>query len=160
MIRACPISHQTLDERAARLCALLVLVPLGLALVTGSPWPALLLAVDFGLRGFGARRLSPLAQLARRLTERLRLRPRPTNAGPKAFAAKLGMGFSLAVTVSLLLGSATMALAWAAPFAACALLEGAVGFCVGCRLYPGWQLVRSRAGGGAPITRRAPAPPQ
>lgn len=160
MSPSCPITNETIDEHAARLCALLVLAPLGLALVTGSPWPALLLAVDFGLRGFGSRRWSPLARLARRLADGLRLARRPTNAGPKAFAAKLGTGFSVAVTLALLFDNTLFALAWAVPFAACALLEGSLGFCVGCRVFSSWQRLRSRVSDEAAVTPPAPAQPR
>lgn len=135
MNEACPITNDTVDERCARLCALIVLLPLGLALLLASPWPALFLGVDFGLRGFGGRRFSPVARLARGLAAVAGWIPRPTNGGPKAFAAKLGFGFSLAVTASLLLGKTMAGLIVGVPFALCAILEGVFGYCVGCRVY-------------------------
>jgi len=135
MSRACPIVNASVDERGARLCALIVLFPLGVSLALGSPWPALFLAGDFALRGFGGRRLSPLARLSRTLVTSLGLSPRPTNAGPKAFAAKLGFGFSLTVALAFLVGNNTLAISAGAPFGLCAVLEGAFGFCVGCRMY-------------------------
>jgi hypothetical protein len=144
MSPACPITHETLDDRAVRLCALLVLAPLGLALAFRSPWPALFLAVDFGLRGFGLRRWSPLAFLARRSAAALGLSRHPTNAAPKAFAAKLGFAFSLALMSALLVDNQPAALVTGLPFAMCAVLEGGLGFCVGCRIYQlgqwlGWR---------------------
>ena len=63
MSKACPIVNENVDERGARLCALIVLLPLGGSLALASPWPALFLAVDFALRGFGGRRFSPVARL-------------------------------------------------------------------------------------------------
>lgn len=142
MSPACPISHETVDERAARLCAILVLVIVGLSLALRSPWPASLLALDFGLRGFGARRLSPLGRLSRGLVAAMGRRPKPVNAGPKAFAAKLGVGFSLAVTLAMLFGRVPLAWAAGVPFGLCALLEGAFGLCVGCHIYQVWQRLR------------------
>jgi hypothetical protein len=135
MNNACPITTEAVDERVARLCALIVLVPLGLALLFPSPWPALFLAFDFGLRGFGRRRWSPVARLARWLVAVAGRAPRPTNGGPKAFAAKLGFGFSLAVAASFLLGNTTAGLVTGVPFAVCAILEGAFGYCLGCQIY-------------------------
>jgi hypothetical protein len=146
MQSACPVVKETVDERVARLCALLALLPLGLSLFFASPWPALLLAVDFGLRGFAARRASPVARLAQAIVAMLGWEPRRVNAGPKAFAAKLGCGFSLAVGLALLFGESRLGVAVAVPFAACAILEGALGYCVGCRIYQLWQ--RLRPGGG------------
>ena len=142
MSPACPITKETVDERAARLCAIIVLVPLGLSLTLPSPWPALFLVADFGLRGFGGRRLSPVARFSQFLISAMGLSPRPTNAGPKAFAAKLGFGFSLAVTLALLLGHTPLAWAAGVPFGLCAWLEGSFGFCVGCRIYQVWQRLR------------------
>ena len=139
MSPACPISNETVDERTARVCALLVLIPLGLSLALLSPWPAVFLAADFGLRGFGGRRWSPVARVARSLPAVLGLAPKPTNAGPKAFAAKLGFAFSLAVALAFLLGHHSLGWVLGVPFALCALLESTLGFCVGCRIYQVWQ---------------------
>jgi hypothetical protein len=146
MQRACPVAKETVDERSARLCALLALLPLGLSLILASPWPTLLLAVDFALRGFGARWASPVARVAQAIAAMLGWEPRRVNAGPKAFAAKLGCGFSLAVGLALLFGEGHLGGALAVPFAACAILEGALGYCVGCRIYSLWR--RLRPGGG------------
>ena len=135
MTLACPVNKETVDDRVARLCALVILVPLGLSLTLQSAWPACFLAVDFGLRGFGARRWSPVARLSRALAALLGSAPKPTNAGPKAFAAKLGLLFSVAVALALMLGWESLAWIAGAPFALCALLEGGLGFCVGCHIY-------------------------
>jgi hypothetical protein len=144
MRNACPISNETVDERTARLGALVGLALLGLSLTFASPWPVLLLAADYGLRGFGARSFSPVSSFAQWLRERLGIAPKTVNAGPKAFAAKLGFGFSLTVATALLLGHDAVALAAGLPFAACALLEGAAGFCVGCHMYQTWHRLFAR----------------
>jgi hypothetical protein len=141
MRAACPISNETLDERAARLCALLVLFPLGMALYFASPWPALMLVGDFGLRGFGGRRASPFARLARAVVVLLGLSPRPINAAPKVFAARLGFAFATLLGLSYLAGADTLGVLVGVPFALCASLEAVFGFCVGCRLYRLWQRV-------------------
>jgi hypothetical protein len=154
MTPACPITRETVDDRAARLCALIALLPLGWSLALRSPWPALGLAVDFGLRGFGRRRFSPVSWLSRWLASRLGLSPRPTNGGPKAFAAKLGFGFSLVLTVAFLFGRIGVGVAAGLPFALCALLEGAFGYCVGCRIY---QLSHRLLAHGASRAPQAPA---
>jgi xanthosine utilization system XapX-like protein len=144
MPTTCPISNETVDERSARLCAFVVLIPLGLSLALASAWPALFLAVDFGLRGFGGRRWSPVARLARALTAQLGLSPRPTNGAPKAFAARLGFAFSVLVALAFLLGANTLGVVAGAPFALCAVMEGVFGFCVGCRIYQLWHRLLSR----------------
>jgi hypothetical protein len=142
MSPACPINNKTVDERGARLCALLVLLPLGLSLCLASPWPALFLAADFGMRGLGVRRWSPVARVAQALVAVLRLAPRPIDAGPKAFAAKLGLAFSLALVLAFSLGRESLGLVVGVPFALCALLEGLFGLCVGCRVHQLLQRLR------------------
>jgi hypothetical protein len=104
----------------------------------------LFLATDFALRGFGGRRWSPVARLSRSLLAILRLAPRRTNAGPKAFAAKLGFGFSVVVALAFFFGQETLGVAAGVPFALCAILEGTLGFCVGCRMYQVSQRVKPR----------------
>jgi hypothetical protein len=145
MRSACPISNDTVDERAARVSALCGLVLIGFSLALASPWPVLFLAADFGLRGFGARSLSPVAKLSRWTCKRLGIAASPVNAGPKAFAAKLGFAFSLTMATAFLAGRGSMALVAGVPFALCALLESAVGFCVGCWAYQAWQRLTTRA---------------
>lgn len=144
MRSACPISNDTVDERVARVSALCALLLIGVSLAFASPWPVLFLAADFALRGFGARSLSPVAKLSRWTCKRLGIAAKPVNAGPKAFAAKLGFAFSLTMATALLAGHGSIALAAGVPFALCALLESAVGFCVGCWVYQVWQRLTAR----------------
>ncbi len=134
-----------MDDGAARIAALAVLVLASLAAWRGLGWLALALAADFGLRAAGWPDLSPVARaagLARRLAG---LAPRPVNAGPKRFAASVGCLFSLGTALALLAGARALGLGLAAVLAVCAGLEAAFGFCLACRLHP-W-LIRAYPGG-------------
>jgi hypothetical protein len=154
----CPITTRQVDEKAARLVALSVvlLVPAALALggVAGAALLAALLA-DFAVRGVGVPRWSPLAGGAGRLLRALAARPAPTNAGPKMFAARLGAAATAATLGALLLGAPGAAWALGGALASLAALEAAAGFCVGCRLYTLLLPVVTRRGsvGGAAGSR-------
>lgn len=135
MTRACPVNPHVIDERTARLTALFILVLLVLALWSRSPWIALLMAIDFGLRGFGLGRSSPLARLASSLRSAVGASPELVNAGPKQFAAKIGLTFSLVMAATQTAGLGTSATVVGGALGACAALEGFFGLCVGCYIY-------------------------
>ena len=135
MTKACPIDTDVIDERVVRTTALLILPLLFLALWQHSPWIALLVAADFGLRGGGLRRLSPLARLARIIVSVAGGTVVMVNTGPKRFAAKIGFVFSVLVAATLAAHLVTPAWIVGGALGACAALEGFLGLCVGCRIY-------------------------
>jgi hypothetical protein len=135
MTDSCPILPALADETATRLGAGLTLALVLGALALGRPWLPLLLAADFALRSRGWTAASPVALAAQGLRTLLGLRPRPVNAGPKRFAARIGAGFALAMGLALALHAPGLALGLGLALALCAALEGFLGFCVGCKVY-------------------------
>ena len=138
MFQACPISGDSRNERVARIVAALVVGIVVAAALLGAPWAwviLLLLAVDFAVRGFGSPRRSPLATLARGLAHALRLSPKPVDAAPKKFAARIGVFFSALSGLLFVAGIPAAALLVAAILVLCATLEAGLGYCVGCELY-------------------------
>lgn len=131
----CPISAATIDQRCAQGTALLVML-LSLAGSATALFPVtLFLSCDFLCRGFGKPRNSLLALVARQLVRAARIPPRPVNAGPKVFAAKIGFLFCLLILTAEIFSfhDAGLFLAWM--LALCAALEGFFSVCVGCYLY-------------------------
>ena len=135
MTETCPILPETVDERAARIGAGLALLVTAGAIVTGAAWVAFLLALDFALRSRGLVAFSPIAQGAKALRRFAGLAPLPTNAGPKRFAALVGVLFAGGIGVALRLHHPRTALAVAGILALCAALEAFLGYCVGCKVY-------------------------
>ena len=133
-MKACPVSLELIDERCVRTNSFLVLSTALLFVFTGHPAWALLLAGDFALKVFSPR-YSPFTLLARKTLACFRVAPSPVDAGPKRFAARLGLAMTLAVSLAVLGGEPVIARVLAAFLAAFATLEGAFGFCVGCLLY-------------------------
>jgi hypothetical protein len=147
---SCPIIGYNVDEIAARWIAGAVIVITGLAYLFPG-WPSVVLlsflAADFATRAFSRPQWSPVGMLVRKLLQTLNIAPQMVNAGPKRFAARVGLGFALALLVCALLTWNLAFLVIAGMLLFCALLECALGFCVGCQMYTFWYAVRQRFSG-------------
>ena len=135
MTESCPISPEVVDEHATRIGAGLTILVVLAAIWLGRYWIPLALAVDFFLRSRGWSDLSPIAQVAKTVRKAVGLKPRPTNAGPKRFAALIGVIFSLGISAALRFHHPRLALVLAAILIVCAALEAFLGFCLGCKVY-------------------------
>lgn len=132
----CPISFKKIDENVARLNGLFTVLLLVIFLLTSSIVPVLLLLVDFLARGFERPQWSLLARLSKFILLTFKVKPLLINAGPKIFAARIGLLFSLLITLSVLFGLDITAIIFTAVFGVCAFLEAAFNYCVACKLYP------------------------
>ena len=132
----CPISFKKIDEHAARLNGFFTVGLLVVFFLTGSLVPVIFLVADFLARGFEQPKWSLLARLSKQILAFTKVKPKPVNAGPKLFAARVGLLFSVMVLGTALAGWSTAATVIALVFGICAFLEAAVGFCVACKLYP------------------------
>jgi hypothetical protein len=138
MNASCPISRETVDESVVRTVAAVVVVIAIVALLNTPGVSAALLgllAIDFGIRGLIAGAPSPVLAFARMLARTTRFTPRPVDAAPKRFAARVGMVFAVASAGLYLIGATTAGFAVAVILLGCAALESALGFCVGCKVY-------------------------
>jgi len=135
MTETCPISPEVVDDQATRIGAALTILIVIAGLWQGRFWIPLLLAVDFGLRSRGWSSFSPIAQASKALRKATGLQPRPINAGPKRFAALIGVLFSLGIAIAQSLHHPTVALALGSVLIFCAALEAFLGFCLGCKVY-------------------------
>ena len=144
---SCPVAGYKIDERAARAVAGFVVAATLLAEACG-PWTArglfAFLALDFGLRAFSLPRFSPLGRLASLILRALKVAPRSVDAGPKRFAARVGLLFSLSLLLTAGQAPRGLHLGIAGVLLLCAVLESAVGFCVGCALWTAWYVLLDR----------------
>lgn len=120
---------------AVRVVALLTTLISLLALGVRSAWLPALLAADFLLRGFGKPRLSPLAAVARSVQRFTPFADTPIFFAPKRFAARIGALLSGGAALLWFLGLGTAGGALLGMLAFFAFLEGAFGYCVGCKIY-------------------------
>ncbi|UFS62729.1 DUF4395 domain-containing protein [Sulfurimonas sp. HSL-3221] len=135
MAAACPVALIKIDENLVRLQAFLVVIAVAAFLWSGSFWLLALLVYDFAIRVLGAPKGSPFFLTSRAVVKRLPVSAKPVDAGPKKFAAKIGLVFVITALL-LAVGGYVEAATWLMTVMALfALLEAACGFCVGCKLY-------------------------
>ena len=140
----CPFSPQTINEKVARMTAFLTVLLLLAGLFSMLHWIALILCVDFFIRGFTTWPISPLRRAARAQTKILRLKPKMINAGPKIFAAKIGFIFTAIITALSFAGLTTAARIFTEILILFAGLEAFAGICVGCHVYSFVQTVKRK----------------
>ena len=135
-IAFCPISDKKIDDHVARLNGAFTFLLLVAFLFLGNILPILFLLVDFAFRSFNLSQYSALAILSRNILKPLSIKPELINAGPKIFAARIGLFFNVAIVLSFLVGLNNFAYVFTGIFGACAFLESAFGLCVACQIYP------------------------
>ena len=132
----CPISNQKINETVARLNGLFTVLFLIAFALTSNLFIISSLLVDFLLRSTNNSKYSVFTIVSKSLVKRFALSERFINAGPKVFAARIGLVFSVSILVSGLFGFDATAYALTAVFGVCAFLESAFGFCIACEIYP------------------------
>ncbi len=131
--QSCPVSHQLIDENVVRLTAFFTVASLLVGWFFPLAWFFLLL--DFVLR-IKATHLSPLARISRYLMHKVfKFKPKTIDAKPKQFAAKIGLVFSLALTISIVLQLPYLGQLVLVLFLTAASLEAFLNFCLGCLVY-------------------------
>lgn len=132
-----------IDVRGPRFGAWITTVVLAVVLVTGW-WPLLAAqAVVFAVGTVGGMRVSPYGLLFRRLVApRLGPVTEREDPTPPRFAQGVGLGFAVVGVVGYTTGITTLGLVATALALVAALLNAAVGFCLGCEMY----LLLRRAG--------------
>ncbi|HEY2374137.1 MAG TPA: DUF4395 domain-containing protein [Gaiellaceae bacterium] len=125
------------NETSARIVAGSVAVLCVLTIAFQQGWLIPVLAYGFIARALTGPTLSPLGLLATRVvTPRLHVAHRYAPGPAKRFAQAIGAVFTVVATVLWFgFGEHTAALALVAVIAVFASLEGAVGLCVGCRVF-------------------------
>jgi hypothetical protein len=125
------------NEVAARVVAGGVVILCAAAIGFGQPWLLIPLAYGFWARVLTGPTLSPLGQLATRVVApRLSPSPRLVAGPPKRFAQAIGVVFSSAALILWFgVGSPTATWVVVGLLGVAALLESALGLCLGCRVF-------------------------
>jgi Domain of unknown function (DUF4395) len=124
------------NEKAARVVALGVVLMSVCAIAFQEQWLLIPLAYGFWARVLAGPRLSPLGQLATRVVAPRLGEPRFVAGPPKRFAQAMGVFFSSAALISWF-GFSWDVATWVlvGMLAGAAFLEGAFGYCVGCKIF-------------------------
>src|SRR3954465_13976487 len=124
------------DVRAPRFAAWVTSAVLTVALLTGAGWLVAAQAVVFAVGGFAGMRRAPYGLLFRvlvapRLGPAHEREPEP----PLRFAQRVGFFFAVIGAVGYLLGAPVVGAVATAFALVAALLNAAVGFCLGCEVH-------------------------
>ena len=132
----CPISDKKINERVARINGAFTVLLLILFGFTGQWFIPAFLAVDFFMRSGNLSRFSPVGYSSRNIVKLLSLEELLINAGPKIFAARIGLVISSVILVASVTGMNLTASAFAAVLGIFSFMEAAFGICVACKIYP------------------------
>lgn len=124
------------DPRGPRFAAVLTVLVLAVAIITGNAWILLAQTVVFAVGAAAGIRHAPYGLLFRYLI-RPRLGPPAEleEAGPPRFAQAVGTVFALAGTVGFLTGVSALGYVAAGFAFVAAFLNAAFGICLGCQMY-------------------------
>lgn len=132
----CPISSRKIDERVARLNGLFTFLLIVSFISTGLWYIPAFLTFDFLMRSTKLSKMSPMGFVSRGIVKLLSSKKKLVNAGPKTFAARIGLIVSSAILVFTLIGFNISALILASVLALFSFLETAFEYCVACKVYP------------------------
>ncbi len=132
----CPVSNDTINENLVRFNGGFTFLTIVVFWFTQSIIPVAFLLADFTLRATGNEKYSPIALMSRTVLSLLPLHEKAINAGPKLFAARLGVFFTLLITTFLLTGFTQTALVISVFLGFFSFLELIFNFCVACEIYP------------------------
>jgi hypothetical protein len=125
-----------IDVRGPRFGAWITTVVLAVVLLTGSGWLLAVQAGVFAVGAFAGLRHAPYGLLFRTLVApRLGPATETEDEAPPRFAQLVGFGFALVGTVGYLAGAPLVGAVATGLALVAALLNAAVGFCLGCELY-------------------------
>jgi len=136
MSLVCPISENYIDENIARLNASITLLIVLTFLFTPVKWIIFLILVDFILRRIINGKFSYVSRISRFTTGILGFKKVSINAGPKLFAANVGLSLSFLIALFYYTGLVNVSYALGGILAFFTLLESFFNICAACLLYP------------------------
>ena len=136
MVKICPVSFRNINQNVSRLNALFTFLFVVGYILSGSIWFVVALIVDFILRLTLEGRINPVIRINVFFLDLLRLPKVMINAGPKIFAARIGLTLA-AIGLSLfLVGFNQASYVVLEVLGLFSFLEFAFGLCVACKIYP------------------------
>lgn len=140
--QACPISRELVNEIVAKIISGEVFFFSILSIFWFQWYVPFLLVFDFFLRGFLGKP-SPLKFLAIGFHKILRKKGKMVNAGPKKFAMQIGFWVSVLMTFFAFFDFVLAFQITSTLLALASGLELFFDFCLGCKMFPYWQILKS-----------------
>jgi hypothetical protein len=132
----CPVSEKKVNERVARVNAAFTVLLVILFLGTQNILFIVFLALDFLFRATTYARFSLVAISSRNIVRYLPVKELMINAGPKIFAARIGLVLSILILLAFIFRLNLLAFSISGLLGLFSFLESALGLCVACEIYP------------------------
>lgn len=134
--QSCPINFKKVDQNIIRMQAGIISISAIAYLLTQEQLLLNFLLYDFFVRIIGYKKFSVVAIIANFVAKKLSFTKDVVDAGPKQFAAQIGLIFVFVANLFYYLNFAELSFYTIAILVFCALLEACFGICVGCKVYP------------------------
>jgi len=135
MAQQCPLLFRQVDATVTRINTLFVMIGIIGFLFSQNFIILALLIIDFMLRLYGYKHLSPIQNSSLYIQKRFNLSSKMEDAGAKRLAAFFGVGFIIAIAITSWLGFLFIVNVIAALYLICATLDLFFGFCIACKIY-------------------------
>jgi hypothetical protein len=132
----CPISDKLINERVARFNAAFSVVLIVVFGLTQSIIPIAFLLIDFLMRSTQLSNYSLIGLSSKGIVKYFSINEYLINAGPKIFAARLGLVMSSIIIIAVFLDVRMLAYILASILGLFSFLEAAFSICVACKIYP------------------------
>ncbi len=135
-IASCPISYDLVNEKLTRIYSAFTFVSLLIYVVTPFKWFLLISAFDFIIRVTLGVKYSPVCFFIRKSLLLLNTKPHLVNAGPKKFAAKIGLAFTVSMSAVYILNMPEIIGSVLGVFSLIAVgAEVFFKYCIACKIY-------------------------
>ena len=135
MSNSCPLNFERVDSNVSRLSSLFVASLVILYLFTSNIYILIFLVLDFTIKLFVNKELSPIAMLSHSIKSAFRMKDKFTDGGAKRLAGMFGLLFVFLLIVTHFLNAWIGSLVVAAIFLSCSLFDVFFNYCIGCKVY-------------------------
>ena len=135
MSNSCPLNFERVDSNVTRLSSFFVASLVILYLFTSNIYILIFLALDFIVKLFVNKELSPIAMLSHFIKGALRMKEKFTDGGAKRLAGMFGLLFVFLLITTHFLNAWLASLIVAAIFLSCSLFDVFFNYCIGCKVY-------------------------
>jgi hypothetical protein len=135
MSNACPLNFKQVDSNVSRFSALVVASLVITYLFTLNVYILFFLALDFIMKLFLNKGVSPINMSAELLKGFFKVKDKMTDGGAKRLAGFFGLFFVVLLMISHYFDIWGFSLGVAAVFLSCSLLDVFFDFCIGCKIY-------------------------
>ena len=138
---SCPISAELVNAKLTRVYAIVTLFSLGIYLFTPFKEIILFTTLDFVIRVIFSVKYSPICTVIKIALKAIDSPSHMVNAGPKKFAAKVGLIFSTLMTLGFIFNFPILSYLVGVLFFSAVGLEAIFGYCLACTMYayvPNW----------------------